>query len=316
MPEGAGPIVLRIHTRDPGAAACTPEGRAECLGRSVVETVVWFGDEGTVSVPISPLAARWMATTVFVTEFRNMPGHGEVAITEDMFTVPVACPAPWPAQVFSIHGDPRYGLVAVFPDPNARERFETESDPDLGAACLNLPIERPAPARWVGHENMLVLLYADDAFATRLAEVLEAPGRPQKAISLTEPEFDRTLGTMTDYLVARAAGEIDHAWGRIGDQDANPYQRWVEDILRRQAADALVGRLEVLDEEPTEARVGKRLWRLLDLPAAATTRIVRVTYDRSTDPALATEEYLVIHVPDSEYRDWTLVRIAGEPYPG
>jgi hypothetical protein len=43
---------------------------------------------------------------------------------------------------------------------------------------------------------------------------------------------------------------------------------------------------------------------------------VRVTYDRATDPALATEEYLVIHVPDSEYRDWTMVRIAGEPYPG
>jgi hypothetical protein len=204
----------------------------------------------------------------------------------------------------------------VFPDPNARERFEAATDPDLGAACLNLPIERSAPARWVGHENMLVLLYADDAFATRLAEVLDAPGRPQKAISLTDPGFDRTLGTVTDYLVARAAGEIDHAWGRIGDQDANPYPRWVEDILRRQAADALVGRLEVLDEEPTEARVGKRLWRLLDLPAAATTRIVRVTYDRSTDPALASEEYLVIHVPDSEYRDWTLVRIAGEPYPG
>jgi hypothetical protein len=316
MPDGAGPIVLRLHTRDAGASACTPEGRAYCLERTIVEGVVWFGDADTVAKPISPPDARWMATTVFVTEWRDVAGQGEVAVSEDTFTVPIACPAPWPPFLFSIHGDPRYGLVAVFPDRAAREDFESHTDPAAGAECLDLPIERPSEGRWVGHENMLALLFADDTFATRLAEVFANPGRPQKAISLTEPEFDRTLGTVTDYIVARAAGEIDHAWGRIGDQDANPYRRWFEDVLRRQAADALVGRLEVLDEQPTEARVGERLWRLLDLPAAAQTSIVRVTYDQAIDPALATEDFLVIHVPDTEYRDWWLVRIAGAPYPG
>ena len=139
----------------------------------------------------------------------------------------------------------------------------------MGAKCLDLVIERPAPARWVGHENMLVLLFADDAFATRLADVLANPGRPQKALSLTDPGFDRTLGTATDYLIARANGELDHAWGNrlIDPLGGDGYQAWYADVLRRQAADALIGRIEVLDETPTEARVGSKVWALLGRPA-------------------------------------------------
>jgi hypothetical protein len=314
MPDGAGPIVLRMHTRDPGAAACTPVGRARCLERSVADAVVWFGDTGTMAAPINPVQARSMATSVFVMEWRN---GSTAAVDEDVFTVPIACPAPWPTLLFSIHGDPRYGLVAVFPDANAREQFQAETDPELGAKCLDLPIERPAAARWVGHENMLVLLFADDVFATRLADVLVDPTLQQKALPMTEPAFDRTLGTVTDYLAARAAGELEHGWGaRLGDGDVNGYVPWVADVMRRRAADALAGRAAVLDEMPTEARIGSRLWRLLDRAAVARSRIVRVTYDHATDPALATEEFLVLHTPESDFRDWMLIRIAGEPYPG
>jgi hypothetical protein len=311
MPDGNGPIVLRVHTRDPGATRCTPGGRAFCLERTIVEGVVWFGDVGTVAAPIGPAVARSTATSVFVTEWRDMAGGGQMAVNEDVFTVPITCPAPWPTFLFSIHGDPRYGMVAVFPDTATRERFEASTDPVVGAKCLDLAIERPAPARWVGHENMLVLLFADDAFATRLADVLANPGRPQKALSMTEPAFDRTLGTATDYLLARASGELDHAWGQrlVDPVHEDGYPTWYADVLRRQAADALTGRIEVLDEAPTEARVGPAIWSLLHRAGVTGSHIVRVTYDHATDPALAREDFLVIHMPASEFHDWQLIRI-------
>lgn len=323
MPDGNGPIVLHVHTRDPGATRCTPEGRAFCLERTVVEGVAWFGDAGTVAAPIGPAVARSLATSVFVTEWRDMAGGGQMAVSEDVFTVPMSCPAvvtsetPWPTFIFSIHGDPRYGMVAVFHDTATRERFQAAQDPEVGAKCVDLVIERPAPARWVGHENLLVLLFADDAFATRLADVLASPGQPQKALPLTEPGFDRTLGTATDYLIARASGELDHAWGQrlLDPIHEDGYPAWYADVLQRQAAGGLIGRLEVLDEAPTEARVGSKVWGLIGRAGVTGSRIVRVTYDRVTDPALATEDFLVIHMPASEFHDWQLVRIAGAPYP-
>ena len=322
MPDGDGPVVLRVHTRDPGAASCTPDGRAYCLERTLVESVAWFGDAGTVAARSARRSPGSMATSVFVTEWRPMAGGEQMAVSEDVFTVPMACPAgltsvtPWPTFLFSIHGDPRYGMVAVFPDTAARERFEASTDPQVGAKCLDLVIERPAPARWVGHENMLVLLFADDAFATRLADVLANPGRPQKALSLTDPGFDRTLGTATDYLIARANGELDHAWGNrlIDPLGGDGYPAWYADVLRRQAADALIGRIEVLDETPTETRVGSKVWARLRQAGVTGSRIVRVTYDHATDPALATEDYLVVHMPASEFHDWQLIRISGAPY--
>ena len=317
MPDGDGPVVLRVHTRDPGAASCTPDGRAYCLERMVVESVAWFGDAGTVAAPIGPTIARSMATSVFVTEWRPMAGGEQMAVAEDIFTVPIMCPAgltsetPWPTNLFSIHGDPRYGMVAVFPDTATREQFQAATDARIGPKCLDLVIERPAPPRWVGYENVLVLLFADDAFANRLADVMPNLTKPQKAISLTDPGFDRTLGTVTDYLVARSSGELDHAWGNrlIDTLGGDGYQAWYADVFRRHAAAALVGRIELLDETPTEARVGSKAWALLKQAGVTGSRIVRVTYDHATDPALATEDYLVVHMPASEIHDWQLIRI-------
>jgi len=323
MPDGNGPIVLRVHTRDPGASRCTPDGRAFCLERTIVESVAWFGDAGTVAAPIGPTIARSMATSVFVTEWRPMAGGEQMAVAEDIFTVPIMCPAgltsetPWPTNLFSIHGDPRYGMVAVFSDTAAREAFQASTDPQVGSKCLDLVIERPAPPRWVGYENVLVLLFADDAFANRLADVMPDLTKPQKALSLTDPGFDRTLGTATDYLIARSSGELDHAWGNrlIDPLGGDGYQAWYADVFRRYAADALVGTIQVLDETPTKTRVGAKVWALLDRAGVTSSRIVRVTYDHATDPALATEDYLVVHMPASEIHDWQLIRIAGAPYP-
>jgi hypothetical protein len=317
MPGGNGPIVLRVHTRDPGAVRCTPDGRAFCLERTVVESVAWSGDVGTVATPIGPAMARSIAASVFVSETRDMAGGGQMTVGEDVFTVPMSCPSPWPTFLFSIHGDPRYGMVAIFPDAAAREAFEASTEPEAGAKCLDRLIERPAPARWVGHQNMLVLLFADDAFAMRLTDALANPGRPQKALPMTEPGFDRTMGTVTDYLTARASGDLEHAWGeRLLDpihEDA--YPAWYTDVLRRNVADALVGRIEVLPDVPTKGDVGAKAWDLLGRAGVTDSHIVRVTYDNATDPTLATEEFLVIHMPASEYRDWQLIRIGGAPYP-
>ena len=321
MPDGNGPIVLRVHTRDPGATRCTPEGRPYCLERTIVESVAWFGDAGTVAAPIGPAVARSMATSVFVTEWRPMAGG-------DRWPSPrTSSRSRWPARRASPprrRGRPTSSrstaIRATGWSPSSRTRPPASSSrhrptPRIGPKCLDLVIERPAPPRWVGYENVLVLLFADDAFANRLADVMPNLTKPQKAISLTDPGFDRTLGTVTDYLVARSSGELDHAWGNrlIDPLGGDGYQAWYADVLRRQAADALTGRIEVLDETPTEARVGSKVWALLDRAGVTGSRIVRVTYDHATDPALATEDYLVVHMPASEIHDWQLIRIAGAP---
>lgn len=326
MPEGDGPIVLRVHTRDPGAATCTAVYIDECSRRVVVEAVAWFGDASTAAAPLGPRRAISRATSVFVMESRHRP-DGEYAVEEDVFTVPLACPAPWPLLLFSIHGDPRYGLIAAFPDPRARERFQGSIEPEAAVECLRPLIERPAEPRWVGHHNVLVLAYADDAFAARLASVLQGPQPDQKALPMTEPELDRSLETVSDYLVSRAAGSLDHAWGERlihpifedpgGPRDvvADAYGAWMADVFRRRAADALVGRIEALDDEPTQARIGPTAWRVVQESDVTRSRIFRVTYPAAADPALAIEEFLVIQMPQSLFREWQLIRIAGEPYP-
>jgi hypothetical protein len=327
MPQGDRPIVLRVHTRDPGAETCIPEYVASCRERVVVDDVVWFGDATTVAEPIGPQEARRRATSVFVMEWRDQPDNSLMAVDEDIFTVPIACPAPWPTLLFSIDGDPRYGLIAVFPDSGTRERFEAETDPSSGTSCLGIEIGRPAGPRWVGYQNMLVLTFGDDAFAARLSKVLADPQRKQAALDLVEPELDRSLETLNDYVVARAMGELDHAWGERlipdlrefeapgGDVVVDAYAEWTADVFRRHAANALIGDIGAVDDRLTDARVGPRAWKIVQDPGVTRSMIYRVTYRGATDPALATEEFLAFQVPESTFRDWQLVRIAGEPYP-
>ena len=313
LPDGDGAIVLRVHTHDPSAETCDADTIDECRRRVVVEGVAWFGADVMPVGPLGPREAISRATGVFVMEWRPEGAASQTAIEDDVFTVPIACPSPWPTLVFSIHGDPRYGLVAVFPETAAREAFQAATAPEAAGDCLASPIGRPADPRWVSHENVLALTYGDAAFAERLALELVGhdPGRP--ALPMTEPEVDRGLETVTDYLLARSSGQLDHAWGeRLGDED---YLGWTEDVFRRYAADALVGRIEALDDEPTVARVGAAGAAAVRDPGVARARIYRVTYPNATDPALAMEEFLVIQVPESEFRDWQLIRIAGEPYP-
>jgi hypothetical protein len=323
MPKVDGPVVLRVHTHDPDAEMCWPEYLDRCRMRAVVESVTWVGDDDTVAVPIGPQEARRRTTSLQVMERRDMPNGSQITVDEDVFTVPIVCPAPWPTLLFSIHGDPRYGVLAVFPDTAARERFEAEMDPSAGTACLGIDIERPAEPRWVGHENIAVLTFGDDAFVTRLGEVLVDPQREQVALDLVDPALDRGLETVNDYLVARASAELGHAIGErlIPDflepdtEVDNAYGGWDADVFRRYAASALVGDIEPLDDDVTEARVGPNAWRFVSDPGVTRSRIFRVTYPGATDPALATEEFVAIQTPESTFRDWQLVRIAGAPYP-
>lgn len=327
MPVGDGPVVLRIHTRDPGAETCIPEYRASCRERAVVDEVAWFRDAATTAEPIGPQEARRRATSVLLMEWRNQPDNSQMAVGEDVFSLPIACPAPWPTLLFSIHGDPRYGLIAVFPDIGARELFEAETDASTATSCLGIEFERPGEPRWVGHDNVLVLTFGDDPFATRLAEVLADPQREQAALNLIEPELDRSLETLNDYLVARAMGELDHALGERlvpdlrefeapgGDVVVDAYAEWKADVFRRHAANALLGDIEAIDDGLTEARVGSRAWQIVQDTGVTRSRIYRVTYPGATAPALAAEEFLAFQMPESTFRDWQLVRIAGEPYP-
>jgi hypothetical protein len=258
-------------------------------------------------------------------ESRHRP-DADYGVAEDIFTIPIACAAPWPSLLFSIHGDPRYGSVAVFPDPTSRERFQATTRAEAAGACLGIRIERPAAPRWVGYENVLVLAYADDAFAARLASVLLGPQPDQKALPMTEPELDRSLETINDYLVARASGALDHAWGERliepifeapggpRDEVADSYAAWTADALRRHVAHALIGRIEALDDDPSKDRVGPTAWRVVREAGVRRSRIFRVTYPDAIDPVLAIEEFLVIQTPESLFRDWQLIRISGEPY--
>jgi hypothetical protein len=312
-----GPIVLRVHVNDPGAETCWDV--ATCRARLVIEDVVWFGDASTSAAPIGPWVAIAQAQSVAFADVRIQPDNSQAYVDEDRFALPIACPAPLPTLTFQLHGDPRMALLAVFPDAGTRESVQATSDPSVAIACITDGINRVGEPRWIGRDNVLLLVVGDARTATAIEANFGLPpgDASRKRIALPTAALDRSLETIRDYLAARATGERDHAVGNrliVSQQDGfDAYAEWQADTMRRHTAGAIDGTVTLLSADATEADLGAELWQAR--PRGARFWLYRVDYPGSTDPTLGSETYAVIHDRNSTFADWQLVRVAGAPYP-
>ena len=310
------PVVFRAHVRDPGAETCWDV--VTCRKRLVIDAIVWAGDGTTRAAPIGPSQAMGIAAGIAFADNRVQP-DATYYVDEDLFALAAACPAPWPTLTFRVRGDLRLVAVAAFPDVATREQVQAALNPSAALACFVDGTARIGEPRWIARENVLLLVSSDAATAEAIGRNLPLTpgGAGWRPIPLPGPELDRSVETLTDYLTARSAGEIDHA---AADRLILPevaaidrYASFQADTLRRLAADALAGTISVVADQPSRGDLEKELPG--PLPANAELHVFRVDYPGATDPALASETYLVIHDPTSTFADWQLLRIGGAPYP-
>lgn len=325
MPQGDTPIVVRVHTRDRGAETCWPQTIASCRTRVVVEAVVWTGDAGTRATPLGPNAAIADVLAIAIADNRAMGDNTTYYVDEPRFVIPIKCEAPFPPILFAVRGDPRLGLLAVFSDKATRSAFQDSIEPATGANCLDVPIDGPAAARWIGHENILVLAFADDVTAAEFAAQLAWTAGQRTLIPLPDASIDRSRETLLDYLAMRAAGPSVSgdvpllSFGTVPENpDGNPAidvdAGWSADAVRRDEADALDGVIEFVTKTPTKEQLGDAA-AILDAAGNPDRWLYRVTYPAATDQRLARETFVVYHAPDSNFRDWGIARASGEPFP-
>jgi hypothetical protein len=166
-PGSDGPIVLRVHVNDPGAETCWDV--AACRARLVIDDVVWLGDASTSAGPIGPTAAITQALRVEFADVRIQPDKSQAYVDEDRFALPITCAAPIPELTFQLRGDPRMALLAVFPDSGTRESVQATVDPSVALGCLPDLINRVGEPRWIGRDNVLLLVVADEKTAGELS---------------------------------------------------------------------------------------------------------------------------------------------------
>jgi hypothetical protein len=326
---GDVPLVVRVHAHDREAEACLPETIDYCRARVRIEGVVWSGDEATTAAPIGPGDAIGRVLAIAFREDREVADGSIFSVDEPRFVMPISCPTPWPTLAYSIRGDPRLGLLAVFPHEKARAAFQTSIASPADGPCSGSPIDRGNPPRWIGQDNILVLAYADDPIAAEIAaQLASVDGTPRNTIPLPDASIDRSAETLLDYLDSRAAGPNAQGdapsltFGPVpANADGNPAidldAGWAQDVLRRFEAGALDGDVELVTELPSTAQLGEAASVINAAGATGTLRswLYRVTYSESTDPRLASETFAVFQNSDSTYRDWGIVRVDGEPFP-
>jgi hypothetical protein len=325
MPQGDTPIVVRVHTRDPGAETCWPQTIDSCRARVVVEALVWTGDPATRAAPLGPNAAVADVLSIAIADNRVVADKTTYYVDEPRFVIPITCEAPFPPILFAVRGDPRLGLLAVFGDKATRSSFQDSVDPQRGTSCLDVPIDRPAAPRWIGHENILVLAFADDAASSEVAAQLAWTEGQRTLIPLPDASIDRSRETLLDYLAVRAAGPNVSgdvpmvSFGAVPtNKDGNPaidvYAGWSEDAVRRYKAQALDGVVELITRTPTRDQLGDSA-AILDAAGNQELWLYRVTYPAATDQRLTSETFVVYHTPGNTFRDWGIARAAGEPFP-
>jgi hypothetical protein len=323
---GDVPLVVRVHTKDAGAATCWPQLIEWCRSTVVLDAVVWQGDDSTQSTPLGPREAIGRVLSIVFGDRRAVADATTHFVDEPRFVMPISCETPWPTLVYAVRGDPRLGLLAVFRDPAERESFQAATAPAAGAACLNSAIERQNAPRWIGQDNILVLAFADDATASSIAsELAWVEGEAREPIALPDASIDRSLETLLDYLDSRGAGpNLDGdaprlTFGSIPTKpDGNPAidvdAGWSADVLLRYEANALEGVVELVTDAPTRDQLG-RAASIVDGTGATRVWLYRVTYPGATDPDLASETFAILQIADSTYRDWGIVRVDGAPFP-
>jgi hypothetical protein len=106
-----GAVVIRVHTHDAEADSCAPENRDMCMHVMVPEAVLWRGDGATNPKPIS-IAQAAAAFGVAAT-----PSEAGLEACAGMYLPGVT------VLKFPDGDRPMQGIVAIFPSPQAAQRF-------------------------------------------------------------------------------------------------------------------------------------------------------------------------------------------------
>lgn len=319
LPGGAGPSIVRVHAHDPLSAQCSAGSRASCEATLVVDDVLWTGDELTAASPISVTEAVDSLDAVLIQEQLPVAG-GTLVVSRHVFSTvrEQPCPSPWPTEVFDLHGDPRFALLAVFPDVAARVAAQPLLDSSASACPTDPRVVRPAARLWVGQANVLVLVYGSDV-ADATQEALSAAMNPAQthsaSIGFPAANLDESYRVVLDFLAARESGSLADYPSRGSVASATSYDAYVADAKRRYLANALSSSVGPA-RTPLEVDVGAAVWNGLTNDAVAgTARLFEVDHPGSTVPALRHEVYVAYELQHPAVDSWALLLVDAEPWP-
>jgi hypothetical protein len=306
LPNGRGPAVIRVHTHDPRSRECSSASRLDCEERFIIDAVVWIGDTASDASPIAVTEAVARLDGLLVLERLPIAG-GTLAVERHVFPTfrQRTCRFPPSVAMFDLQGDPRFGLLAVFPTVAAR----VAAQPSLtsnGSCAVDSRIVRPGIARWVAVQNVLVLTFGDDA-AAAVEKALAAQGTGLAAdipqIGFPPSPLDESYAFLSYYLAARAAGNVDTA-ERYEESGSSQ-----DEIERRYQANALsyvIGQATI----PGESQLPPAMRPSLASQAASgTVRMFQVTHPDSTDPTLRAETFICYELVDPQIDSWSVQRL-------
>lgn len=307
LPGDVGPSIVRVHTHDPRARDCWSQDRDECAAVLVVDDVVWAGDEWTRAGPMSVVeAARRLGGLNILTEISTGP-QSSLSVQRHLFPTPVAgvCLGPWPHEVFELHGDPRFGVLAVFSDEPARVNAQAQLDPALPGCGDDSRVARSDDALWAGVANVLVKVYGNDV-RSHVEATLSGP-EPDRYLPFPPASLDESYRFIDDAEAARAAGFLNGE-PLTSDRSSNDwYAAYQHATYRRFAANALSYTIGV-GVPVTKADVGSTIWTGLEQGAVpGTPRLYVVTHPNSTDPSLATERIIAFEKVRPDIDSWGLI---------
>ena len=313
LPGTFGPSIVRVHTHDPRAAACRAEHRTECRSVLVVDGVLWTGDEWTTTSPLSVVTTVERLGFLHIQSSFPIGPQSSLAVERHLFTTPLpgACPSPWPHEVFELHGDPRFGVLAVFPDEAARAAAQAQFEPASPGCGEDPRVVRPGAAAWVGVQNVLVQVFGADAAAHAEAS-LNGP-EPDRYLPLPPAGLDESYRVVDDAEAARAAGFLSEQPVAVDRSSNDWYPRYQQATYRRFTAHALtygIGEARAV----TEADVDAATWAALMVAAVpGTPRLYAVDHPDSTDPALRTETIVAYEHAHPDIDTWGLIVLGTSP---
>jgi hypothetical protein len=310
LPGGRGPSIVRVHTHDPRAAACRPENRTSCSDVLVVDDVLWTGDDWTAVGPLSVSAA--LKVPSIETSFPMGP-NGSLAVTRSLFAtaLPEACPSPWPHETFRLRGDPRFDVVAVFPDESSRANAQAALDPSAPGCGVDARVTRIGSPRWVGVKNALFLVYGDEAATGVEAAFGLGSGNPDRYLPLPPPSLDESYRVVDDAEAARAAGFEDFVETAL--DASSDWSSALRETIRRFNAKALTYAIGP-GRAVTAADVPATTWATLQKAAVrGTARMFVVEHPDSTDPALASETLVAFELLSPMLDTWAFLAVPPTP---